>query len=153
MFAVPSPKILLLAILGLAVTGCSNEADPDSPEGQRQAVFKQFLQHSEPMGGMLRGRLEFDGAAFTGHTQALAGLADAPWALFPEPGSTRQKNAALASVWSDPEGFARAIENFQQAVTHLAAATAPGITSPEQVEQPFSAVQQSCKSCHDSYRR
>lgn len=153
MFAVPNPKILLLVMLGMAVTGCSNQADPDSPEGQRQALFKQFLQHSEPMGGMLRGRLEFDGAAFAGHTQALAGLADAPWALFPEPGTTRQKNAAQASIWSDPQGFAQAVEGFQQAITDLTAATALEVTSPEQVEQPFNAVQQSCKSCHDSYRR
>ena len=153
MFTVPNPKILLLVVLGLTLTGCSNEADPDSPEGQRQATFKQFLQHSEPMGGMLRGRLEFDGEAFAGHARALAESADAPWALFPEPGESRQKTAALPKVWSDPQGFAQAIDRYQQAVADLAAVTAAGVTSPEQVDTSFTAVQQSCKGCHDNYRR
>lgn len=148
-----NPKILFFTLLGLALTGCSNEADPDSPEGQRQAIFKQFLQHSEPMGGMLRGRLAFDGDAFAHHTQALAESADSPWLLFPEPGDTRQKNAARPEVWSDPQGFSQAIDRYQEAISDLATVTAQGVDSPEQVDELFNAVQQSCKSCHDSFRR
>lgn len=153
MFAVPNPKILLLATLGLVLAGCADETDPNSPEGKRQAAFKDFLSHSEPMGGMLRDRLPFDGEAFAGHAQALAASVEAPWAHFPEPGETEQKHAALPEVWTDPEGFAQAIDRYRNAVTGLASVTEQGVETPEQVTEAFRAVQQSCKGCHDNFRR
>jgi len=153
MFAVPTPKILLLAALGLALAGCGNETDPNSPEGKRQAAFKDFLSHSEPMGGMLRDRLPFDGETFAAHAQALAASVEAPWAHFPEPGETEQKHAALPEVWTDPAGFAQAIDRYRDAVAELAEVTAQGVETPEQVTEAFSAVQQSCKGCHDNFRR
>ncbi len=51
--------VLLLA--GLTLAAC-DRVDPNSPLGQRKAIFKQMLKTSEDMGGMLRGRLPFDGA-------------------------------------------------------------------------------------------
>ena len=153
MFAVPNPKILLFAALGLALVGCSDEADPNSPEGKRQAAFKQFLSHSEPMGGMLRERLPFDGDAFASHAQGLSDSVEAPWSHFPEPGQTQQKTAALPEIWSDPQGFAQAIDQYRSAVADLVVVTEQGVESPAQVTDAFTAVQQSCKSCHDDFRR
>lgn len=155
MHAVPTLKILSSLSLTLLLAACGNQqADPDSPEGQRQAVFKQFLEHSEPMGGMLAGRLAFDGAAFAGHANQLAELADAPWDYFPEPDqSNPQPNEALPEVWSDADGFAERISQYQTAVADLQLITAAGIDSPEQVTPAMQAVQQACKACHDGYRR
>lgn len=153
MFAVPNPKILLFAALGLALVGCSDEADPNSPEGKRQAAFKQFLSHSEPMGGMLRERLPFDGDAFASHAQGLSDSVEAPWSHFPEPGQTQQKTAALPEIWSDPQGFAQAIDQYRSAVADLVVVTEQGVESPALVTDAFTAVQQSCKSCHDDFRR
>lgn len=153
MFAVPNPKILLLAACGLTLVGCAAETDPNSPEGKRQAAFQSFLEHSEPMGGMLRDRLPFDGEAFAAHAQALAANVEAPWAHFPEPGDTKQKHDALPEVWTNPEGFAQAIDRYRGAVAELAAVTEQGVETPEQVTEAFAAVQQSCKGCHDNFRR
>lgn len=152
---VPTLKILSCLSLSLLLAACGNpQADPDSPEGQRQAVFQQFLQHSEPMGGMLAGRLAFDGGAFAGHAEQLAGLADAPWKHFSEPDQDNpQPNAALPKVWSDADGFAERIGQYQTAVTDLNLITAKGVDSPEQVTSAMQAVQQACKACHDGYRR
>lgn len=152
---VPTLKILSCLSLSLLLAACGNQqADPDSPEGQRQAVFQQFLQHSEPMGGMLSGRLAFDGNAFAGHAEQLAGLADAPWEYFPEPDQNKpQPNAALPQVWSDADGFAERIGQYQTAVADLNLITAKGVDSPEQVTSAMQALQQACKACHDGYRR
>lgn len=152
---VPTLKILSCLSLSLLLTACGNQqADPDSPEGQRQAVFQQFLQHSEPMGGMLAGRLAFEGEAFAGHATQLAELADTPWKHFPEPDQNNpQPNAALPEVWSEADGFAERIGQYQAAVTDLHLITAKGVDSPEQVISAMQAVQQACKACHDGYRR
>ncbi|AQZ94532.1 hypothetical protein BVH74_07095 [Halopseudomonas phragmitis] len=146
-------KLLSLCILGLTLSACSNQVDPNSPEGQRQAAFKQILGHSEPLGGMLLGRVAFDGEAFAAHAEGLVELIDAPWAHFPEPGESNQRNASRPEIWSDPEGFAAAIDAYKSAVNELAAVTREGVDSLDQVRQPLTAVQQACKACHDDYRR
>ena len=152
--SVPYPRILLLATLGLVLAGCGGgPADPDSPEGKRQAAFKQFLHHSEPMGGMLAGRLPFDGEAFAAHAEGLADTVEAPWQHFPEPGDSTQRNAARPQIWVHPDDFQRSIEQYRIAVADLVAVTREGVDAPEQVAAPMAAVQQSCKRCHDGYRR
>lgn len=152
--SVPSPRILLLTTLGLVLAGCGGgPADPDSPEGKRQAVFKQFLHHSEPMGGMLAERLPFDGEAFAAHAEGLAETAGEPWQYFPEPGDSTQRNAARPQIWVHPDDFQRSIDQYRSAVADLVAVTREGVENPEQVAEPMAAVQQTCKRCHDGYRR
>ncbi len=155
MQSVSTLKILSCLSLSLLLAACGNQqADPNSPEGQRQAAFQQFLQHSEPMGGMLSGRLAFDGDTFAVHAAELAELADAPWGHFPAPDQNNpQPNAALPEVWADADGFAARIDQFQSAVADLSLVTAEGVTSPEQVTPAMQSVQQACKACHDGYRR
>ncbi|RZI79389.1 MAG: cytochrome c, partial [Pseudomonas sp.] len=45
----------VLLVASLALLGC-DRVDPNSPLGQRKAIFKQMLNTSEDLGGMLRGR-------------------------------------------------------------------------------------------------
>ena len=73
-------SVLLLACLTL--TACGG-VDPNSPLGQRKAIFKQMLKTSEDMGGMLRGRLAFDGQKFADGAVKLDALSHEPWQHFP----------------------------------------------------------------------
>ncbi|SDT87681.1 c-type cytochrome [Halopseudomonas salegens] len=147
-------KLLGLTTLSILLTACgSQSADPDSPEGQRQADFKRMLNSSESLDGMLRGRLAFDADIFAAHVQRLVELTDAPWEYFPEPDDSRQPNAARPSVWSDAAGFADAIERYQQAVAELAVVTAEQGNEPDALLPALTGVQQACRGCHDDYRR
>lgn len=57
---------------------------------------------------------------------------------------------ALPSVWSDPEGFAAAVEQFKSAAVELnAAAQAGDLEAVAAAARPTGA---SCKNCHDNYR-
>ncbi|UAW98795.1 cytochrome c [Halopseudomonas nanhaiensis] len=150
---VPLFSLLMPVLLAGLLAGCSREADPDSPEGKRQAAFKQLLSHSEPMAGMLNGRIAFDPEAFAVHALALDEKAEAPWHFFPDPANSDQPTAVRESVWSDADGFAERIEQFQTATARLAEAAREGVDSPEDVREPLQAVQQACKACHDGYRR
>jgi cytochrome c556 len=153
MLPAPLHKILLTAFIVLAAAGCGNEVDPDSPEGKRQAIFKKMLNHSEPMAGMLGDRLPYDAETFAAHAQRLQALSSKPWDHFPEPGDNPQRTAAEPAVWADPLGFALRASDFETAATLLALKAGEGVDDPEMLREPFQAVQQACKACHDDYRR
>ena len=53
-------RCLLAGCLVLLLAGCGG-VDPDSPMGKRQVIFKRVLWTSEGLGGMMRGRIAFDG--------------------------------------------------------------------------------------------
>ena len=150
---VPLRSIMLPVLLLVAASGCTREADPDSPEGMRQAAFKQLLSHSEPMAGMLNGRIDFDPEVFAIHALTLEEKADAPWHYFPDPGDSDQPTAARESVWSDAAGFNERVEQFRTATSRLADVARDGIDSPDDVREPLQAVQRACKACHEGYRQ
>lgn len=151
--AVPIFKLLVPVTLALALIGCGEEVDLDSPEGKRQGLFKQMLHHSEPMGGMFSDRLAYDGEVFAEHARQLDALSDAPWEHFPEPGNSTQPTDALPKIWAEPLAFSLRIDDFQNATAMLAAAVEDGAEDPDSVRDPLRAVQQSCKACHDDFRR
>jgi cytochrome c556 len=153
MFTVSPCKFVLSLLLAGLLTGCADQVDPNSPEGQRQAIFTKMLNQTEPMVGMLGERIPFDGEAFTAHARRLQELANQPWEHFPEPGDSPQRNAARPEVWSDPLGFALRIGDFETSAALLALAAGERVEEPDQVREPLRAVQQACKACHDNYRR
>ena len=72
--------VLLAMVMSLAACG---GVDPDSPLGKRKAIFKEMLNVSEDLGGMLRGRLAYDEQAFIEKSAHLDALAKKPWQHFP----------------------------------------------------------------------
>jgi len=65
--------VLAALALGGALSGC-DRVDPNSPLGKRKVIFKDMLKTSEDLGGMLRGRLPFDGVKFADGALKLDGL-------------------------------------------------------------------------------
>ncbi len=47
----------------MSLAACGG-VDPDSPLGKRQVIFKDMLNVSEDLGGMLRGRIAYDEPLF-----------------------------------------------------------------------------------------
>lgn len=72
-------SVVLLACLTLSACG---GVDPNSPLGQRKAIFKQMLKTGEDLGGMLRGRIPFDGPKFAEGAVKLDALSHEPWKHF-----------------------------------------------------------------------
>jgi cytochrome c556 len=141
-------SMLMLACLMMSACG---GVDPNSPLGQRKAIFKQMLKTNEELGGMLRGRVPFDGARFAELAVQLDQLSREPWKHFP-PVREQDHTSARDEVWQKQA-------RFQELAHSLEAATAQLVTASK--VQPYSAsylgpavqkVEDACSACHKEFR-
>lgn len=141
--------LLLLALSGLTLTAC-DRVDPNSPLGQRQALFKQMLRTSEDLGGMLRGRIPFDDKKFAEGAVQLDQLAHKPWQHFPQ---TREANSdARDAVWQRQERFQQLARDLEASTAALVAATGQAPLKAENLAAPVDRVEKACKACHTEFR-
>ena len=149
----PRPLLagLLAAALGLAA--CSEAPKDTHPEQlvtQRQALFKEFTRALEPMGLVARERQPYRADAFIAQAKALQQLAPRPWAYF-RPDGNYPPTRALAALWDEPAAFEQARQAYLARVDALVeAAQGRELT---RIRPAVEQVEQSCKACHDRFRR
>lgn len=144
-------KTLSLVVLALAVSGCGG-VDPNSPQGKRQAIFKQMLKVSEDLGGMLRGRLAFKEQAFVEGASELDQLTRTPWQHFPQVREDAEESRAKDDVWQRQARFQELAQAMEASTAALVAATAAQPLKPEALTAPMQRVEDSCKACHEEFR-
>jgi cytochrome c556 len=140
--------VVLLACLTLSACG---GVDPNSPLGQRKAIFKQMLKTSEDLGGMLRGRIAFDGPKFAEGAVRLDVLAHEPWKHFPQ---VREEDhtSAKDDVWQKQarfQGLARALE---AATGELVVASQVQPYKASSLGPAVQKVEDACSACHKEFR-
>ena len=145
-----SSKPLVAVLLALALAGCGG-VDPNSPQGKRQALFKQMMKVSEDMGGMLRGRLSFDAQAFAAGARELDALASQPWQHFPQV-REEARSSARDEVWQRQERFQQLARELEQATAALVLAVAEVPLKADTVRAPMQRVEDSCEGCHQDFR-
>ncbi|WP_374288898.1 c-type cytochrome [Pseudomonas fluvialis] len=145
-----SSKPLVAVLLALALAGCGG-VDPNSPQGKRQALFKQMMKVSEDMGGMLRGRLSFDAQAFAAGARELDALASQPWQHFPQV-REEARSSARDEVWQRQERFQQLARELEQATAALVLAVAEVPLKADAVRAPMQRVEDSCEGCHQEFR-
>lgn len=114
---------------------------------QRQAIMKRIGEQTDLGADMLKGKVAYDpakaAAIFASYKGALSGVA----ALFP-PGSDTGDTKATAAVWSNRAGFEAAIAAFDKAVADNAA----GAGTADGFKTSFTAVANTCRSCHQDFK-
>ncbi|MDN0075571.1 cytochrome c [Crenobacter sp. SG2303] len=120
-----------------------------SPYQDRVSAFKTMLRTFEPMGVVVRGRDPYRPDQFQKQADALKTLARAPFEHFP-PNSIEGKSRAKPAIWSEPAKFNADKQDLFTKVDALA--TAAQTHQLAEVKRAYSAVAQSCKACHDSFR-
>jgi cytochrome c556 len=144
-------KTLFLVVLALALSGCGG-VDPNSPQGQRQSIFKQMLKVSEDLGGMLRGRIAFKEQAFVEGAGRLDQLTRTPWQHFPQVREEDGESRARDDVWQRQARFQELARAMEASTAALVAATAVQPLTPEALAAPMQHVEDSCKACHEEFR-
>lgn len=139
----------MLCFLSLLAVVNVHAADND-PVATRQAIFKKMLRTAyEPMGLMVRERDPYKADKFRTYATALQTLAREPWTHFPA-GSTQGK--VKAEIWQNPVAFKKAQDDFVAKVDTLANSS-KNAQQLADVKPSYQAVAQSCKSCHNDFRR
>ncbi|WP_437881990.1 c-type cytochrome [Pseudomonas sp. LRF_L74] len=141
-------RITLLFFLAVVLAGCGG-VDPNSPQGRREAIFKQMLHESEDLGGMLRGRIAFDSVRFNAGATRLDELSRQPWQYFPEPSDGKQ-GEARTEVWQQQARFQLLARQLEEATAALATPAQP--LNAETAEPLVRAVENACEACHREFR-
>ena len=140
---------LLLAVV-LSLGACGG-VDPNSPLGKRKAIFKEMLSVSEDLGGMLRGRIKYDEAAFVEKAIQLDRLSKTPWQHFPSI-KEDEKTSARDDVWQQQERFQELARELETTTARLVASTTEPPLNESVLALRVQAVEDACESCHKAFR-
>lgn len=145
-----SKVVGLLLLTSLVLVGC-DRIDPDSPLGQRKAIFKDMMKTSEDLGGMLRGRLIFNEEAFIEGARHLDLISHQPWQHFPQVKDS-ERSSARDDVWQRQERFNELARAQEAATAALVAASTERPLEPRALVAPMQRVEDACESCHQEFR-
>ena len=134
---------LILCLLALL----SNAHAADADVAARERYMKDFRSANKAIGRLLKAN-PADMAALSRQTADLQTLADKPCPHYASPAPTVE---AKAVVWQQPQQFQAAIQRFSEATAALNNAAQQG--NQAAAKSAFGQLGQSCKACHDTFRR
>ena len=143
-------KLLSLLLITVAALAGCDRIDPDSPLGKRKAIYQAMLDTKEDLGGMLRGRLAFDEAAFTSGAAKLDELSRQPWQHYPD--VREAQSDARDEVWQRQERFNELGRELEVLTGQLREVSANPPLTPEAVAADFQRVEDACEGCHKEFR-
>lgn len=144
---------LLAAATGLLIaTGVSAQSfqKPEDAIKYRRSAFTVMAAHFGVLGAMANGRVPFDAQAAARHGDVIAMVSHLPFNGFVA-GSDKGETRAKPEIWSEQAKFKGAAEKMQSEVGKLASAAKTG--NLDNLKAAFGPAAQSCKACHDEYRK
>ena len=143
-------RLTVVMLVCLTLSACGG-VDPNSPLGQRKAIFKQMLKTSEDLGGMLRGRIPFDGPRFTEGAIKLDALYHEPWKHFPQVKESDQ-TSATDDVWQKQARFQDLARQLEAATGELVIASQVQPYKASNLAPAVQKVEDTCSACHKEFR-
>ena len=143
-----------LSLVGttLLLSACSGQVEdtlPGQPIMHRQEAFKAILRAFEPFGDIVKQRAPAADEV-KDQAQALIAARDVPWQYFTDD-SDQPPSKSPSALWENRADFDAKRIDLIEATDALAAAAEA--ENAEALKAAVSKVEQSCKSCHQSYRR
>lgn len=142
--------VFALLLTTLALVGC-DRVDPNSPLGKRTALFKEMLNVSEDLGGMLRGRLPFNADSFQAGAERLDQLAHEPWQHFPQVKDS-DGSSARDEVWQRQERFQQLARELEAATGELRETSRQAPSDKSRLRPAVTKVEDACERCHQEFR-
>ncbi len=148
-------KLLASLALATAFTAISAPAmaqfqKPEDAVKYRKAAFTVMGAHFGRIGAMANGRVPFDAKVAADNAAIVEAMSKLPWAGFGE-GTDKGDTRAKPEIWTEQAKFKEGADKMQAEVVKLAAATKTG--NLDNVKAAFGAAGQTCKACHDAYRK
>jgi cytochrome c556 len=149
------PKLIAMA-LGITVALVALPAAAQFRNAEAAIKFRQsamYLQnnHMARLFAMINGQVPFDAKVAAENIEIVALLnSRVQFAAFIE-GSDKGNTRAKPEIWAEKDKFAARVAKSQEDVLKLVAAGKTG--NLDQIKAAAGAVGESCKACHDAYRK
>ena len=141
---------LAVAAIGLSAPAAAQFQKPEDAVKYRKAAFTVMGAHFGRIGAMASGKVPFDAKVAADNAVIVETMSKLPYAGF-VPGTDKGDTRALPAIWTEQVKFNAAAEKMQGEVSKLAAAAKTG--NLDAVKTAFGAAGQSCKACHDDFRK
>ena len=132
----------------LSMTAHAEFLKPEEARDYRHHGMEFIGDNFKRMGHMVKGEQPYEKEAFIKYANLLKTLAPLPFEAFYK---GTEGGDAKDEVFSDPEGFNKAKDKMLVAVDKLATEAQSG--DMKKIKIAFGGVGQSCKACHDNYRK
>ena len=142
--------VAAIAALVSSLPAAAQFAKPEDAVKYRKAAFTVMGAHFGRVAAMANGRIPFDAKAAASNAEIANMMATLPYAGFVE-GTDKGDTRAKPEVWSQRDKFDAAASKMQDAMSKLNAAAKTGDQGA--IKTAAGAVGQSCKACHDDFRR
>jgi cytochrome c556 len=144
--------VVVAAITGLAAAmpAAAQFQKPEDAIKYRKAAFTVMAAHFSRIGAMAAGRVPFDAAAAASNADIVATMSKLPFAGFID-GTSAGDTRAKPEIWTNRAKFDAGATKMQEELAKLNAAAKSG--NFEAVKTAFGAAGQTCKACHDDFRK
>ncbi len=139
-----------LAGLATALPAAAQFAKPEDAIKYRRSAMFMEVTHFGRIFAMANGRVPFDAKVVAENAEILAAVSKWQFAGFVD-GSDKGDTKAKPEIWTEMDKFREKASKSQEDVVKLNAAAKTG--NLDAIKAAAGAVGQSCKSCHDAYRR
>jgi cytochrome c556 len=148
-------KKLILAAAAVAgvmtsLPAAAQFAKPEDAIKYRKAAFTVMASHFGRIGAMVQGKAPFDAKAAAEHADIAMMMSKLPYTAFPQ-GTDKGDTKAKPEIWTEADKFRGAATKMQDEMAKLNAAAKTG--NLDTIKAAFGPVGQSCKACHDEYRK
>lgn len=145
-------RLLTLTLVGLstALPAAAQFQKPEDAVKYRKAAFTVMAAHFSRIGAMSAGRVPFDAAAAAANAELVATMSKLPFAGFGE-GTNTGDTRAKPEIWSNRAKFDAGAAKMQEELAKLNVAAKGG--NLDAIKTAFGAAGQTCKACHDDFRK
>ena len=147
-------KALSIALAAAAIVSAAPAMaqfqKPEDAIKYRKAAFTVTAAHFSRIGAMANGRVPFDAKVAAENAALVETMSKLPWDAF-GPGTDKGDTRALPAIWTEQAKFKESADKMQAEVAKLSAAAKTG--NLDAIKTAFGAAGQTCKACHDDFRK
>jgi cytochrome c556 len=148
---ITSTGVRILAASIIMITASPAFAQFQKPEDAikyRQSAFSVMGTHFGRIGAVVKGEVPYNKDDVAKNVAIVATLSTLPWQAF---GAGTEGGKAQPAIWTEAAKFKAGSEKMQTAVAELNQAAQSG--NLDNIKKAFSATGQTCKACHDDFRK
>jgi cytochrome c556 len=140
--------VAVAALVGIVSVAVSETGGDDAIK-DRHLAMNEIGGSMGTLAAMVKKQAPFDAAVVEKNAGAIAERLEKAASLFPEGSDSGEiETWAKPEVWSDAEGFAKAMGQARDAAVELKSVTEAAALGPA-----LGKLGNNCKTCHDKYRR